>query len=187
MELKTIRCYSHLTLEDRWLIEQFDQAKMPVSEIARRLGKHRSTVYREMKRNRFQDEVWHDLDGYFCVVAHSIAQDRRERTAKLSRLPSFGSLWLIVSPAVGRPSKLRDDYALRASNHGSVTKASIALSTRVQVRILNSMTCCLREENTAVHVLADVPINLNFLKKSAFITDLMRYQVDGSLVIGKRS
>ncbi|KZL14455.1 hypothetical protein PsAD2_03750 [Pseudovibrio axinellae] len=39
MELKTIRCYSHLTLEDRRLFEQFDQAKMPVSEIARRLGK----------------------------------------------------------------------------------------------------------------------------------------------------
>ncbi|MNE96773.1 hypothetical protein D3C80_1950190 [compost metagenome] len=56
------RCYQQLTLADRrhlhWLVER----KVPINEMARRLGRHRSTVYREIRRNTFRDRELPDYD-----------------------------------------------------------------------------------------------------------------------------
>jgi IS30 family transposase len=41
-----------LTASDRAVLAQLLELKLPKKEIARRLGKHRSTVYRELARNR---------------------------------------------------------------------------------------------------------------------------------------
>lgn len=46
--------YDHLTLEERKLIFQLREAKISVPRIAERLGRHRSTIHRELRRN------WHD-------------------------------------------------------------------------------------------------------------------------------
>ncbi|MBY5496930.1 helix-turn-helix domain-containing protein, partial [Rhizobium leguminosarum] len=48
-------CYSQLTLPDRKRLFHLRERKVSVSEIARQLGRHRSTIYRELKRNTFQD------------------------------------------------------------------------------------------------------------------------------------
>jgi len=48
-------CYSQLTLSDRRRLHQLVGRKVPVGEIARQLGRHRSTIYRELKRNSFHD------------------------------------------------------------------------------------------------------------------------------------
>ena len=48
--------YETLTLDKRKLIFQLREAKMSVPRIAERLGRHRSTIHREIRRN------WHD-DG----------------------------------------------------------------------------------------------------------------------------
>ncbi|MDX0740639.1 helix-turn-helix domain-containing protein, partial [Sinorhizobium medicae] len=44
-------CYSQLTLSDRRRLHQLVERKVPVGEI----GRHRSTIYRELKRNTFHD------------------------------------------------------------------------------------------------------------------------------------
>ena len=56
--------YRHLTLEERRMLFRLLNAKLPIKEIAAQLGRHRSTIYREIARNEFR-EVRH-YRGY-CV------------------------------------------------------------------------------------------------------------------------
>ncbi|MET3614381.1 IS30 family transposase, partial [Rhizobium aquaticum] len=77
--------YSHLTLADRRQIERWRLMKMSATEIAERLGRHRSTVFRELRRNRHNDVEIPELTGYWCVVAQKLALGRRFRHRKLVR------------------------------------------------------------------------------------------------------
>ena len=61
-------CYSQLTLPDRRRLFHLRERKVPVSEIAHQLGRHRSTIYRELKRNTFQD---HDFRNIAAITAVS--------------------------------------------------------------------------------------------------------------------
>lgn len=47
--------------------------KVPVREIAAEIGRHVSTVYRDIKRNGYTDEELPELNGYYSVVAHRTA------------------------------------------------------------------------------------------------------------------
>ncbi|MBB4189883.1 IS30 family transposase [Sinorhizobium terangae] len=47
------RRYSQLNLADRRRLFHFVERKLPVKEMARQLGRHRSTIYREIRRNTF--------------------------------------------------------------------------------------------------------------------------------------
>ena len=47
--------YSHLKLDERRKLAKWLEAKMPISEIADRLGRDPSTIYRDIKRNRYTD------------------------------------------------------------------------------------------------------------------------------------
>jgi IS30 family transposase len=76
-----------LGIEERRRIERAMNAGVPVVKIARELGRHRSTVYREIMRNRFTDEENPYLDGYYSSVAQTIAARRRHRRRKLAREP----------------------------------------------------------------------------------------------------
>ncbi len=69
------RCYSQLTLTDRRRLHRLVAAKVPVNEMARQLGHHRSTIYREIKRNTFHDRELPDYDGYYSTVADDIARN----------------------------------------------------------------------------------------------------------------
>ena len=80
--------HKELDLRERRRIEDLLNAKLPVSTIAAEIGRRRSTVYREIKRNAFAadtDEVAY-LDGYYGMVAQRKASDRRARRRKLIRL-----------------------------------------------------------------------------------------------------
>lgn len=79
------RCCSHLTLADRRRLYQLKERKVPIGEIARQLGRDRSTIYREIKRNTFRDREFPDYDGYYSTVADDIARERRRRLRKLRR------------------------------------------------------------------------------------------------------
>ena len=77
--------YSHLSLAERRQIERWRHAKMSADEMARRLGRHRSTIFRELRRNHFHDPEAPRLNGYWCIVAQSLTDGRRTRQRKLIR------------------------------------------------------------------------------------------------------
>ena len=78
--------HTELDLRERRAIEDMLNAKMPVSKIATELGRHRSTVYRDIQRNGFVDEELPQLTGYYGVTAQNLALRRRARRRKLVRL-----------------------------------------------------------------------------------------------------
>ena len=65
-----MRC-RQLTLAQRRTIVRLLNAKMPVNEIASRLGRHRSTIFRESGRNMVRDEKHYR--GYYPVTADDSA------------------------------------------------------------------------------------------------------------------
>ncbi len=62
--------YSHLGIEKRRKIERWRSAKSSVDVIAEKLGRHRSTIFRELKRNTFKDRELPELDGYYSMTAN---------------------------------------------------------------------------------------------------------------------
>lgn len=83
------QAYSQLNLQDRRRIDQLRNQNISINEIARILSRHRSTIYRELRRNRFDDAEWPDLSGYYSLTANNIACGRRKRFRKLSRYPDL--------------------------------------------------------------------------------------------------
>ena len=69
-----------LSFDERARVEAMSAAGVSVAGTARRLGRHRSTVYRELGRNRGRG-------GYDAQVAQ-VAADRRARRPKRPKLAS---------------------------------------------------------------------------------------------------
>ena len=72
---------SHLTLQEREKVAQMVHAHRCQAEIARRLGRHRSTISRELRRNR-------SPNGYWASAAQAKADARRSNrpwTCKMER------------------------------------------------------------------------------------------------------
>ncbi|PZX12348.1 IS30 family transposase [Palleronia aestuarii] len=78
--------HTELNLRERRTIEDMRNAKVPVVRIAAELGRHRSTVYREIRRNAFTDDEPPYLSGYYGMTAQRSAEARRARRRKLVRL-----------------------------------------------------------------------------------------------------
>src|SRR5215204_3196515 len=77
------RTYSQLDLDQRRTLFRLVEARRPVGEMAERLGRHRSTIYRELGRNRFRDGD-RGFCGYFPLTAQDLASRRRQRRRKLA-------------------------------------------------------------------------------------------------------
>jgi transposase, IS30 family len=77
------RPYRHFTLEERRPLFRLRNAKLPLAEIASQLGRHRSTLYREIARSEFREVK--EYRGYYPVTAHDSARQRRQRQRKLIR------------------------------------------------------------------------------------------------------
>ena len=77
--------YKQLSIEERRRIERWRHARVPVDEMARVLGRCRSTVFRELKRNHFSDPCLPKCNGYYGAAAQLMAADRRARQRKLIR------------------------------------------------------------------------------------------------------
>lgn len=76
---------SHLSFAERRIIAALLQRKLSAAQIAVQLGRHRSTIHREIRRN-----FWHDpdvpmADGYWHMNAQQLAATRRCRQHKLVR------------------------------------------------------------------------------------------------------
>ena len=81
--------HRELNLRERRAIEDMLNAKISVKEIAAQIGRHVSTVYREIKRNHYDDKELPELNGYYGMVAQRSAAQRRARRRKLVRLTSL--------------------------------------------------------------------------------------------------
>jgi len=71
----------HLSLEEREVIAHMDRAGSAQTQIADRLGRHKSTISRELRRNRSRN-------GYWAVAAQRKAERRRSERpwkAKMDR------------------------------------------------------------------------------------------------------
>ncbi|MBI0539776.1 IS30 family transposase [Roseomonas sp. KE2513] len=77
-----VACYTQLSFAERRALYRLLDARCPVAEIARQLGRHRSTIHREIKRNFHRDED-PSFSGYFPVAAQEMAHDRRQRWRKI--------------------------------------------------------------------------------------------------------
>jgi IS30 family transposase len=75
--------YSQLDLDERRILFRLVEARRPVGAIAERLGRHRSTIYRELGRDRFRDGD-RGFCGYFPLTAQDLADRRRRRGRKLA-------------------------------------------------------------------------------------------------------
>jgi IS30 family transposase len=64
--------YMHITLKERLCIDYLRRDGITFREIARRLGRHHSTIIREMRRNKPQHWWQYDHEG-----AHKRAEERR--------------------------------------------------------------------------------------------------------------
>lgn len=83
------RPFTNLTLTERREIARMLQAKLPKAKIAEVLGRDRSTITREIKRNWWHDEEVPQADGYWHMTAQMQADRRRTRRRKLERLPEL--------------------------------------------------------------------------------------------------
>ncbi len=83
------RPYSQIGIEERRKIERWRAAKVGVDEIAEKLGRHRSTIFRELRRNSFDDAEMPSIAGYYGATADHKAKKRRYNLRKLTRLPKL--------------------------------------------------------------------------------------------------
>jgi len=51
-EAAAMSCYTQLTMPERMRLYTFLEMGLSKIQIAQRLGRHRSTIYREVQRNR---------------------------------------------------------------------------------------------------------------------------------------
>lgn len=79
------RTYSHIDMDERRKIARWRTAGLTVDIIGEKLGRHRSTIFREIRRNMFIDDAVPNLNGYYCVTAHDMARERRTKLRKLMR------------------------------------------------------------------------------------------------------
>jgi IS30 family transposase len=99
-------CYSQLTLADRRQLHHLVARKVPINEMARQLGRHRSTIYREIRRNTFHDQEFSEYSGYFSTVADGLSKERRRRLRKLRRHPQLRRMVIEKLEAYWSPEQI---------------------------------------------------------------------------------
>ena len=88
--------YHQLTEHERYLISKLRKAGHRVTEIARILGRHPSTIYREYQRNSTQVRS--------CLTyCPSKAQERRNGRLRRSRRGAHHDAWQYARVGVTRP------------------------------------------------------------------------------------
>jgi IS30 family transposase len=87
-----INPYKQLSLEEGRKIEAWRATKVSVDVIAERLGRNRSALFRDLRRNYFKDADLPKVVGYFGIVASMRALSRRQKDRRLMRHPELQAL-----------------------------------------------------------------------------------------------
>ena len=112
--------YQQLTLKQRYQIEAGIGTGMRKNEIAREIGVHRSTVYREIRRNSNLR-----LAGYRAISAFAAASDRHEQKKKRC---IEEATWVRVTSLLKKlwsPEQISN--RLKLEGHGTISHESIYL------------------------------------------------------------
>ncbi len=80
--------YSQLSLDERRTIYKLLESGRSKTSIAEYLGRHRATIFREVRRNSFYHEDPF-VRGYFHVNAQEFSTRRRSKLRKLIRYPEL--------------------------------------------------------------------------------------------------
>ncbi len=81
--------HTHLSLEERRQIYLMLGRKMSAVEIAKKLGRHHSTIYREINRNMYFEEDDHKMNGYYPLNAQEYYRRRRRSLQLFRRYPDL--------------------------------------------------------------------------------------------------
>ena len=111
--------YHQITLFDRFLIGDYLWHGMSVNQVADRLQRHRSTIYRELARNQGRD------GSYRFQQADSAAHTRKSNSRRNYRLTDQD--WDFVERL------LRDDWTPSRSPAGSTATTCCRSATRPSI------------------------------------------------------
>uniref|UniRef100_UPI003512D51E helix-turn-helix domain-containing protein n=1 Tax=Limimaricola soesokkakensis TaxID=1343159 RepID=UPI003512D51E len=75
-----------LTLDERRKMERLRHARVPLNEMAQVLRRHRSTIFRELRRNHFQDP-------YMPKVVLRPLRTSPEKDGRLNAMPRRCLAW----------------------------------------------------------------------------------------------
>jgi IS30 family transposase len=117
------RAYRQLDLDDRRTIFRLLDAKVSVTNIARQLGRHRSTVHREISRNHFREQ--REYTGYFPLTAQDRARQRRQRLSKLRRHEDLRRYVIDKLERCWSPEQIAGRLKLDGGSGGSVCHETI--------------------------------------------------------------
>ena len=136
------RAYRQLDLDERRTIFRLLNAKVPVAAIAQQLGRHRSTIHREISRNHFHAQ--REYAGYYPLNAQDLASERRQRRRKLlpERCPAPLRHRQARALLVARADRRAAEAGRRRRRLRSATRRSTATSTaRKAARPAFTVTC----------------------------------------------
>jgi IS30 family transposase len=129
-----VRGYRQLDLDERRRLFRLVEARVPVAVIARELGRHRSTIHREIGRNRVPlpvDPRWRRYDdhgafeGYFPLAAQDLARQRRRRRGKLQRHGDLSRHVVARLEAGWSPQQIAGRLKLDSTTTGTVCHETI--------------------------------------------------------------
>lgn len=96
----------------------------PKNKIAEILGVHRSTIYRELKRNSFKHRR-HDIHIYWSNPAHQNYLDRRKRTRKIDKDQNLKDYVHSKLKSGWSPWQIEGRLKLENSNHCIISHETI--------------------------------------------------------------
>ncbi|TDQ29679.1 helix-turn-helix protein [Phyllobacterium brassicacearum] len=167
---RPFRPYSQITLDERRKIERWHAAKISVDVIAEKLGWHRSTIFRELKRNRFEDPEMRELSGYYGVTADARSKDRRRNLRKLIRLPQLREAIIERIRHGWSPEQVAGRLKLEGGRHGMTVchETIYRLPIRRTVRRSGCGITCRSGAPGAGHAMPDVAMAADSVRSSAF-------------------
>ena len=100
------RNHTHLSLDERRQIYFMLGRKMSAVKIAYELGRHHSTIYREIQRNSYFEEDDHKMNDYYPVNAQEYYRRRRQNLRLLERYPDLKSFIIEKIKAYWSPDQI---------------------------------------------------------------------------------